>query len=265
MLRRPAPGKLEARMSGTESPMAPASTYDPTHYVGTELELFAEAKNWKAYFARSVAGWVRGDVLEVGAGIGTNTTELYVSAVRSWLCLEPDASLAERAKTAVAQLPNARVVVGTTVSALSSLERYDSVLYIDVLEHIEDDADELVRAAALLRPGGHLVVLCPAHQELYSELDRAVGHFRRYDARSLTACGPASLALEEVFYLDSVGMLASFANRALLKSGQPSLGQIKVWDRFMVPLSRWLDPCTGRRLGKSVVAVWRAPAIAPSY
>jgi hypothetical protein len=230
-------------------------TYDPAHYVGTELELFTNATNWKAYFSRTIAPWVRGDVLEVGAGLGTNTRELRTPAVKSWLCLEPDASLAAQASTLVASLPDCRVVVGTTGAA--ELGTYDSVLYIDVLEHIEDDRGELERAATLLREDGHLVVLCPAHQELYSELDRAVGHFRRYDAETLTACGPRTLALEKLFYLDSVGMLASLANRALLKRGQPSLGQIKVWDRLMIPLSRLLDPCLGRRLGKSIVAVWR--------
>jgi len=230
-------------------------TNDPSRYVGTELELFAQATHWKAYFSRSIARWVHGDVLEVGAGIGTNTRELYGPGVKSWLCLEPDASLAVQATAAVSALSGCSVLVGTTTSA--KLGSYDSILYVDVLEHIEDDRDELERAAKLLRPDGHLVVLCPAHQALYSELDRAVGHFRRYDAKSLTACGPASLTLESVFYLDSVGMLASLANRALLKSAEPSLGQIKVWDRFMIPLSRLLDPCTGRRLGKSVVAVWR--------
>ena len=232
-------------------------TGDPNQYVGTELELFAQAKRWKAYYSRSIERWVSGDVLEVGAGIGTNTRELHGPRVRSWLCLEPDAKLAEQARDAVAMLPGASVAVGTTSSATLGL--YDSVLYIDVLEHIEDDRGELQRAAALLREGGHLVVLCPAHQALYSELDRAVGHFRRYDAKSLTACGPTGLELESVFYLDSVGMLASFANRALLKQANPTLGQIQVWDRFMIPLSKVLDVCVGRRLGKSVIAVWRRP------
>ncbi len=230
-------------------------TYDPAHYVGTELELFATATNWKAYYSRRIAPWVRGDVLEVGAGIGTNTRELRTPAVKSWLCLEPDAALAAQARELVSSLPDCEVVVGTTQT--TALGTYDSVLYIDVLEHIEHDRDELERAAKLLREDGFLVVLCPAHQELYSELDRAVGHFRRYDAETLTACGPASLSLEKVYYLDSVGMLASLANRAVLKSGQPSVGQIKVWDRVMIPLSRLLDPCIGYKLGKSVVAVWR--------
>lgn len=240
-----------------EGSMEQPLTSEPNEYVGTELALFAQAKRWKAYYARSIERWVSGDVLEVGAGIGTNTRELHGPGVRSWVCLEPDPKLAAQARDTVAALPGSSVVVGTTTSA--ALGRYDSVLYIDVLEHIEDDRGELRRAAELVREGGHLVVLCPAHQALYSALDRAVGHYRRYDAKSLVACGPAELELETVFYLDSVGMLASFANRALLRQANPTLGQIQIWDRFMIPLSKVLDACVGRRLGKSVIAVWRRP------
>lgn len=228
---------------------------DASHYVGTELELFSAARRWKAYWAKSVMPWVKGDVLEVGAGIGANTRVLQNPEVRSFTCLEPDAELAARAAREIADLPACRMLVGTTAS--TELGQYDSIVYIDVLEHIESDRAELERAATLLRPGGSLVVLCPAHQALYSEFDRAIGHHRRYDAKTLVACGPPTLALERSFYLDSVGVLASFANHALLKSERPTPAQIRTWDTLMVPLSRLLDPCFGHRLGKSVVAVWR--------
>jgi len=228
---------------------------DASRYIGTELELFSAARRWKAYWSSRVAPWVKGDVLEVGAGIGANTRVLQNPGVRSFSCLEPDAALAARAAAELADLPACRLVVGTTASP--ELTRYDSVVYIDVLEHIEDDHAELAHAAGLLRPNGHLVVLAPAYQALYSEFDRAIGHHRRYDAKALTACGPAGLELERCFYLDSVGVLASFANHALLKSERPSPGQIRTWDTLMVPLSRVLDPLFGHRLGKSVVAVWR--------
>jgi SAM-dependent methyltransferase len=230
-------------------------TVDAAHYIGNELELFSRATCWKGYFAKAITGYIAGDVLEVGAGIGANTLLLHNAKVSSWHSLEPDEKLAEQARQAVAGLPTCRVHVGTTASA--ELGRYDAILYIDVLEHIEDDVEELARATTLLKDGGHLVVLAPAHQSLFSEFDRAIGHFRRYDAGTLTAVGPPSLTLERVFYLDSVGMLASFANRAFLKSSQPTPGQIATWDRFMVPVSKLLDPCLGHRLGKSVIAVWR--------
>src|SRR5688572_14599335 len=97
-------------------------------------------------------GWIQGDVLEVGAGIGSNTLLLHNPKVSSWLCLEPDETLAQSARKAVAELSGCRVHVGTTASA--ELGRYDAVLYIDVLEHIENDVGELARATSLLKDGG---------------------------------------------------------------------------------------------------------------
>jgi hypothetical protein len=129
-------------------------------------------------------------------------------------------------------------------------------LYIDVIEHIEDDRAELARAAGHLGSGGMLVVLCPAHNCLFSEFDRMIGHHRRYNTRMLRAIMPSGLKCVEMFYLDSVGMLLSFANRYLLRSSTPTPAQITLWDRVVIPCSRLLDPLLARRFGKTVVAIW---------
>jgi hypothetical protein len=144
-----------------------------------------------------------------------------------------------------------------SIAALAAAERFDTILYIDVLEHIEDDRIELQRAAAHLAVGGNIVVLAPAHAWLTTPFDNALGHFRRYNRRSLIEAIPAGLICERIFYLDCVGMLASLGNRLLLNSAHPTPGQIRFWDRWMVPISTWLDPLTGFRLGKSIVGVWR--------
>ena len=89
------------------------------------------------------------------------------------------------------------------------------------------------------------------------EFDKAVGHYRRYSRRSLAKLTPESTQLVTTFYLDSIGVLASLANRVLLRSDMPSARQIQIWDRFFVPLSTLLDPLLFFRAGKSVVAVWR--------
>jgi hypothetical protein len=163
------------------------------------------------------------------------------------------------AQKAHASLPAAARIVHRqgTLAGISTPELFDTIVYLDVLEHIEDDRAELALAAAHLRPGGRVLVLAPAHQSLFSPFDRAVGHFRRYARKSLSAIGPAALTLERLEYLDSVGLLASFANRALLKQQVPTLAQIRTWDRLMVPLSLLLDPLLARRVGKSILAVWR--------
>jgi SAM-dependent methyltransferase len=223
-------------------------------YAGSELELFEKARNWKAYWRAQIAGFVRGEVLEVGAGIGANTLTLADLTFQRWTCLEPDAALAARI-----ELPSGgrhRSAVGT-VHDLPAEAKFDAILYIDVLEHIEDDRGEMLRAAARLKPGGALIVLAPAHPFLFTPFDAAIGHFRRYTRASLHEAAPATLRLEKLVYLDAAGMLASAGNRMLLRSAMPTERQILTWDRLLVPISRLMDPIFAGRVGKSVLGIWR--------
>lgn len=223
-------------------------------YQGRELELFAYARRWKAYWASAIAKWIRGDVLEVGAGLGTNTLLLQNAGVRSWHCVEPDPALAARLASAIAHLPACKASRGTIQGVAD--KRFDSILYLDVLEHIEADREELALAARLLRPAGHIVVLSPAHQFLFSRFDTSIGHYRRYNRSSLRACSPAACRLEAMFYLDCAGVFLSFANRLLLGQDLPSPRQIQTWDNYVVPISRVLDPVFGHHVGKTLVGVW---------
>jgi len=223
-------------------------------YQGRELDIFAHAARWKRYWVSRVIQWVRGDVLEVGAGLGTNTLLLQSSAVRSWHCLEPDPELGVRLHAAIADLPATAASTGT-IRTLAE-HRFDSILYLDVLEHIQADLDELSMAASMLRPGGHLVVLSPAHQFLFSEFDASIGHYRRYNRNSLQACSPPDCRLEAMFYLDCAGVLLSLANRLLLRQRMPTVRQIQAWDTYVVPISQIVDPVLKYRVGKTVVGVW---------
>lgn len=228
-------------------------------YAGNELGVFAHAVNWKAYWARALRPFMAGAVLEVGAGIGVNSALLVPLHSGSWTCLEPDRALLEDARSRLERAGLAPELVCGTLASLDPARTFDTIVYLDVLEHIEHDRAEMELAAARLSPGGRIVVLAPAHQQLFTEFDRAVGHFRRYDKRSLAAVGPRGLVRERLFYLDSVGLCASLANRLFLRQGQPTIAQIRLWDRAMIPLSRVLDPLLLRRAGKTVVGVWRKP------
>jgi 2-polyprenyl-3-methyl-5-hydroxy-6-metoxy-1,4-benzoquinol methylase len=235
------------------------STQTETHaYVGQELELFAHAENWKRYWAGVVQEYLRGDVLEVGAGIGANTRLLlgaHSGEIRRWVSLEPDARLLEQLRSLALTRVEPRL---GTLANLGADELFDAILYIDVLEHIEDHIGEIRRATAHLRPRGHLVVLSPAHQWLFSEFDAAIGHYRRYTRQSLKAVaqGITSLRLERLWYLDACGLLASAANRLFLRQSSPTLRQILFWDRSLVRCSRLIDPLIGHRVGKSVLGIW---------
>jgi SAM-dependent methyltransferase len=229
-------------------------------YTGTELNLFAAARNWKTYVREQLRAYLKGDVLEVGAGLGATSDILCDGTQNRWVCLEPDADLANQISPSAGGFVRS-VIIGS-MADLSAEERYDCILYMDVLEHIEDDKAELQTASLHLNPGGTLVVLCPAHQYLFTPFDAQIGHYRRYNAASLGAAGPASLKLETTFYLDSVGFFASLANKLVLQAKMPGKAQIRFWDSCLVPLSRIMDGVLFHRFGKSVVAVWRNIAAA---
>ena len=234
-------------------------------YKGSELELFEKAENWKAYYGNLINDYLGQEVLEVGAGIGATTRMLCSGKQTRWLCLEPDQAMGGRLKSLIAnhELPsNSQVRIGL-VEDLQPQEMFDTIIYIDVLEHIEDDREELTTSCAHLKPGGFLVVLSPAHQSLYTPFDEAIGHYRRYNKRTLSAVIPDSLERIELKYLDSVGAIASLGNRFVLKSDMPSARQLAVWDQLMIPLSRVVDPLLGYRAGKSIFGVWRK-AIPPT-
>lgn len=227
-------------------------------YPGEELELFARARHWKAYLQSELSPYLHGDVLEVGAGIGASTAAFCTDRVSRWLCLEPDPELAKQIHTRIetSELPARCSVVCGTVQDLSECARFHAVTYVDVLEHILEDAEELASVARHLVPGGHLIVLSPAHPWLYSPFDAAVGHHRRYTKKSLARVVPSGLEVVTLRYLDCAGLLASAANRVLLRRSVPTTGHIAFWDGALVPVSRQVDPLLGFRLGRSVLGIW---------
>lgn len=233
---------------------------DRIDYIGQELDLFRHARNWKRYFAKQFKPYVRGRVLEAGAGMGVNAPYLWNEAVSEWTFLEPDVRLLERVPEHVhlPALRQARRINGTTTS-LNPSERFDTVLYLDVIEHIEDAAGELRRACDLLVPGGHLLILVPAFNQLYSPFDKAIGHYRRYDRSILRAELPAELIRVKTRYLDSLAFFLSLANKLLLTRSSPTLEQVLFWDRVIVPLSHLTDPLVCWSFGKSLISISRKP------
>jgi 2-polyprenyl-3-methyl-5-hydroxy-6-metoxy-1,4-benzoquinol methylase len=228
-------------------------------YIGSELDLFAAVWNWKAYWSRQIRPFLKGDILEVGAGIGSNTRFLNSGGVGRWVCLEPDPELTAQLVMNFRETKPRRAheTVCGTLESLAD-QQFDTIIYIDVLEHIENDREELDQAASHLRRGGHLIVLSPAHQRLFSPFDAAIGHFRRYNRPMLRAISPAGLRLEWMRYLDCAGLILSTANMLLLRQSMPTKAQLRFWDQWIVPVSRVLDRLLLYSVGKTIIAVWRA-------
>lgn len=227
-------------------------------YIGQELEIFAHAANWKRYFSDQIGPYVGGKVLEVGAGIGATTEVLAPMASTDWVCLEPDSQLVTTIdqKIQAGELPNYCRTVQGTIDQLPVEENFDTILYIDVLEHIEQDEKELLWASERLLPAGHLIVLAPAYNFLFSNFDEAIGHFRRYDREMLQLLTPPKTEVVSIKYLDAVGVITSLTNKFILGQSNPALSQIRFWDRWLVPVSRVVDHLVFHKFGRSIIGVW---------
>ncbi len=162
-------------------------------YVGTELSTFVEATNFHLYYRSLFGQCLHGKVLEVGAGLGTFTGEILKSGIAQLTACEPDSRMA--GDLAAAMAGKVHVVHGGIRDVPAAVGSFDAVVYVDVMEHIEDDRSEVLAATGRLKPGGVLIIGGPAHSWLYSPFDRAIGHYRRYDRRSVETLVGASADL----------------------------------------------------------------------
>lgn len=220
------------------------------------LERLAVAPRFNRWMFERLAPWIGESVLEVGSGIG-NLSQFLVDRERVVLT---DTEPAYRAylERRFGDSTQVRVRALTLPEVPPDLagERFDSIVCLNVLEHIEQDREALESMCGMLRPGGMVVLLVPALPALYGQLDIALGHFRRYTPRTLrevfAATGLTVLRLE---YFNLAGMPGWwFVGRVLRRSLIPA-GGLRLYDA-LVPLFR-LERFIPWRLGQSLIAVGR--------
>jgi SAM-dependent methyltransferase len=215
----------------------------------------ADKPRYRRYQYDLIAPHCGRSVLEVGAGLGefaTQFTDLDRLVVTD---VDPAAVVLLKGR-----FPDAEVGQ-FDLAAEARLDRpVDTAVAINVLEHFEDDAGVLALLARSVVPGGTIVVWVPAHQSLYSDFDRRVGHVRRYTPASLRqAAGRAGLGCELARSVNLLGGLAWWAAMRRGGTQKPNPGAVGLYDRFLVPATRVADRVLPIRFGQSVLAVLRVP------
>lgn len=229
-------------------------------YQGGELEVFKFAKNWKNYYKKLLEGHLsENSIIEVGAGIGEMTKCLRpLSESSAWVCVEPDISNSSAIKKLIFNEEidgNIEVFTGTLEDFDPRGRSFESILFIDSLEHIENDKKVLEDAASLLKAKGKIIIIAPAHNAIYSEFDKKIGHYRRYNKKMLQDIIPGGMREISFKYIDSIGLFLNLTNKYVLKSANPKLNQILFWDRCIVPISKLVDKILNYRFGKNLVFV----------
>lgn len=228
-----------------------------------EFAALNEARNYRRALRHSFTPVLRGRVLEIGAGVGQMTREfLSLSTVSHLVAVEPEAEFVEQL---VAFRPADSVVHGTAADVCPPTG-WDGIISINVLEHIEDDAGELVRYFQLLAErNGCLGLFVPARPEIYSPLDRDFGHFRRYTAKELRdKLVSAGFTVERLHYYNSLGYFAWWLSFCLLRRRKFSAASVRFYDRVLFPCVYWIESrLCSPPFGQSLLVIARATARIP--
>lgn len=231
---------------------------NPVRYVGRDLETMADARNYARWITDAFLPFLGCDVAEVGAGCGNISRLLLKQPLRSLCAIEPSAEMYPLLREVLARDPRATAHRARLAELRPTLEaRFDSILYVNVLEHIVDDAAELRDARACLRPGGHLCIFVPALPWLFSRFDGEVGHERRYRRGELRMrVESAGFEVLRLHYFDFVGIVPWLVLYRLL-GRVPAKADVTLYDRVAVPVARIVERWAAPPIGKNLLCVAR--------
>jgi SAM-dependent methyltransferase len=230
-------------------------------YAGRDLEAMSFARNYHRWILDLFAPHLGTRLVEVGAGTGSFSELLRERRPASLTLVEPSPGMHRRLVERVGRdgaAPRPRIYNDTfaAVAAQVAAERPDSIIYVNVLEHIADDEGELRAVRGALADGGRAFLFVPAFAWLYGSFDRQVGHQRRYTRRELgEKCERAGLRVVKAVYVDAVGVLPWWLKYRVLRSEKMEPAAVRFYDNFCVPLLRRAEALAPPPFGKNVLVV----------
>ena len=220
-------------------------------YPGKELEIFDKAVLWRKYIYFLVKKYIKNDLLEVGAGIGSFTKN-YKNNLKNITITELDKQNIKRLKK---RFKGSKIKIKAKLTSKLN-GKFNSILYMNVLEHIKNDKKEINISLNKLNKKGYLIILVPAHNELYTKFDKEIGHFRRYKVNFFKKLKFKNARIVKLQYLDCLGYFLYYLNKIFYKNEiYPSKTKIFIWDKFFTPLTFFFDRFLNYRFGKNVLCI----------
>lgn len=227
---------------------------------GTEtLEVISEAENFNRWMYETIRPLCSGRILEVGSGIG-NISHFFIHDGYDITLSDFENSYFPRLKKKFDNKPNLRGIYLIDFSTQNIEEKFpglagtfDTVFALNVVEHIEDHRQALINANKMLKPGGRVIILVPAFQQLYNSFDEQLGHYRRYTDKSLrNLLEETGFEVVHSQYFNFIAILGWFFSGSVLKKRIIPKGQMKLYNT-LVPIWKIVDFFFRRFAGVSVI------------
>jgi 2-polyprenyl-3-methyl-5-hydroxy-6-metoxy-1,4-benzoquinol methylase len=228
-------------------------------YVGKDLEAMTFAVNYHKWILEEFRPFLGKKLVEVGAGTGSFSEMLIEEKPKNLELVEPSEMFNFLEKNISQIKTSANVNYHNSIFAETAgrfQEKPDTIIYVNVLEHIEDDRGELQKVYETLETGGHCLVFVPAFMSLYGAFDEKVGHFRRYTKNELEEkAKSAGFKIVKSKYFDFVGIFPWYVKYKLLRLDSLKSGAVTAYDRFAVPLTRKFERLVNFPFGKNILTI----------
>lgn len=228
-----------------------------TDVIIHDLEIMSGATNYKRWMLGQFTDHIGKRIIELGAGIG-NFTEMFLDK-EIIITVDNHEPCIEYMKKRFSNHNNI-IPLKFDISDEKILDlrgyKADTIICINVLEHVRDDRKAIFNMFNLLDNGGKLALLVPAFQSLYGSIDRIVGHYRRYGKielkRKLTGAG---FDIKDIFYMNSIAVIGWFLNNRLFHRKKESPSQVMIFDSYVVPWLKIIEHLIRPPFGLSLVAI----------
>lgn len=237
--------------------MLPTEVTTTSDYTVRDQQRMTKAVNYFNWQSRLALKPLGRRIVEVGCGIGNFTRTMLDRDLIIGLDIDENCIANHRARFA-AHAHVQSYVLDALDPAFARLKNHqpDSVVCLNVLEHISDDLGTLRAFANILPAGGRAVLIVPAFMALYGPIDQRLGHYRRYTKASFRQTAEqAGFRALDLRYMNTVGFFGWWVNAKLIPRQEQSEGQIEVFDKYLVPVLDRLESTVTPPFGQSVFAV----------
>ncbi|MCX5785183.1 MAG: class I SAM-dependent methyltransferase [Elusimicrobia bacterium] len=216
------------------------------------LKIFAVSHNYNKWIYELLAEYIAGrTVLEVGCGIG-NLSRYFLKSCAKLIGIDTSELFIRHLKIDHPEMELYNFdVTDDKIMSLAD-KKVDTVVAVNVLEHVKDDEKALKNMCGLLEPGGHLLLFVPALSRLFGTLDQNVSHYRRYEKKDLRAkVERGGFAVEKIFFSNFAGIFGWFLNGKILRRKHFPIMQPLIFDKFVPLIARiegWRRPPIGMNL-----------------
>ncbi len=222
-------------------------------YTGWELKYFDSSSNFRKYQFSLIKEFIGEKILEVGPGSGNFANNFLIKLSKKLHLTEINKDLFEKLKIRFEQKSNVEVYS----KAINEIDnKFDTICYFDVLEHIESHEIEIKEALKRLNKNGKLIIIVPAFNHLYSYYDKSIGHFRRYEKEFFqNFIKKNNLIKKKLIYFDSIGYFFLLINKFIDMKSESKVGLGTIVWNLLVPISKVIDKILFHKFGKSLICV----------